>query len=257
MAHADNCILAQHCTLAGGDKCNAICPSYVACHGADGLGGRIGAAGVPAEYKRLTLANSPARETQIEAYKIAEAYVGTFMRQFDTALNPRTERIKSLYLFSHEPGTGKTTTAAALLNEWVIRHYIGSLQRNGQPLERPAYFLDVNDWQKLYTTFTRPHVPTDVAEPAARLYYRQMQSARTAPFVVLDDIGVRDASDGFRGDLHSVINHRNTNGLPSVYTSNVTFEDQVRVFDGRMADRMRDMCGVVPFVGESKRGKRN
>lgn len=253
MAHADNCILAQHCTLAGGEKCNAICPSYVACHGADGLGGRIGAAGVPAEYRRLTLANSPARETQAAAYKIAEAYVGTFMRQFDTA---PTERIKSLYLFSHEPGTGKTTTAAALINEYIIRHYIGSLQRNGQPLERPAFFLDVNAWQTDFNAFNRPRVPDHIAEPAASRYYHMQSAASSAPFAVLDDIGVRDASEAFRADLHAIINARVTEGLPTVYTSNIPITELTRVFDRRLADRVRDMCGVVPFVGESKRGQK-
>lgn len=252
MNHADNCILAQHCTLAGGEKCNAICPSYVAVHGADGLGGRIGAAGVPTEYRRLTLANSPARETQVEAYKIAEAYANTFTRQFGGG----AERIKSLYLFSLEPGTGKTTTAAALLNEWIIRHYIGSLQRNGQPLERPAFFLDVNAWQTDYNAFNRPRVPDHIAEPAAARYYRFQSAASSAPFAVLDDIGVRDASESFRADLHAIINARVTEGLPTVYTSNVPIEDLARVFDARLADRVRDMCGVVPFVGESKRGRR-
>lgn len=262
MNHADNCILAAHCTLAGGEKCNAICPSYVACHGADGLGGRIGAAGVPAEYRRLTLANSPAREAQEAAYKIAEAYAGTFTRQFGGA----AERIKSLYLFSHEPGTGKTTTAAALINEWIIRHYIGSINRGLKPQEQPAYFLDVNAWQTDYNAFNRPRVPDHIAEPAADRYYRAQSAASTAPFAVLDDIGVRDASEAFRADLHAIINARVTDGLPTVYTSNVpikTCRDGERlvygldeVFDARLADRVRDMCGVVPFVGESKRGMR-
>ncbi|MNW56645.1 hypothetical protein D3C74_343730 [compost metagenome] len=248
--HADNCILAAHCRLAGGEKCNAICPSYVVVHGADGLGGRIGVAGVPAEYRRLTLANSPARETQVEAYKTAAAYVETFARQYTG------ERIKSLYLFSEAPGTGKTTTAAALLNEWVVRHYIGTIQRNGQPLNIPATYLDVNAWQTDYNAFNRPRVPDSIAEPAADRYYRALTAAQSAPFAVLDDIGVRDASEAFRADLHAIINARVTEGLPSVYTSNVPIDELARVFDARLADRVRDMCGVVPFVGGSKRGTR-
>lgn len=212
----------------------------------------MAAANIPADYAKVTLKNSPARSDQAEAYSVVDAYVTTFQRQFDEA----GERIKSLYLYSQTTGTGKTTTAAAILTEWIVRHYIGSVQRNRQALERPGYFLDVNAWQELYTEFTRPHVPEDIAGPASREYYRWMQHARVAPFAVLDDIGVRAATDGFRGDLHSVVNYRVTNRLPTVYTSNVAMADLSHVFDARLADRIRDMCGVVAFKGESKRGIR-
>lgn len=200
----------------------------------------------------MTLATSPAREEQAEIYRFLTEYVSTFPRQFEAD----GERIKSLYLYSREPGTGKTTTAIALLNEWLTIHYVGSRQRGKRPLERPAYFFDVNEWQELYNEFNRPRVPDDIAEPASREYYRRMKHAKSTPFVVMDDIGVRDCSEGFRGDLHSVINYRETNGLISVYTSNVKIEELKRVLDDRLADRVRDMCFFLPFKGESKRGMR-
>ncbi|MCY9532921.1 ATP-binding protein [Paenibacillus alvei] len=245
--------MSRVCKLAGTAQCTRLCSSYIATHGHSGNGGRVGAAGVPSEYRNVSLADSPARDEQAEAYRILEsAYVPTFSRQFE----PDGERIKSMYLFSREPGTGKTTTAAALLNEWLIVHYVGSVQRGKRPLERPAYFLDVNEWQGLYNEFNRPRVPDDIAEPASREYYRRMKHAKSSPFVVMDDIGVRDCSEGFRGDLHSVINHRVTNGMTTVYTSNVTIEELKRVFDARLADRIRDMTMVISFKGESKRGMR-
>lgn len=260
VAHSKNCILAESCTLAKSAKCNARCPSFIACHGANGLGGRVGAANIPADYKGVTLANSPAREAlargktgEYRAYSVIEPYARTFTRQFGGA---EEERIKSLYLYSESPGTGKTTTASALLNEYIVRHYIGAIQRGIQPLERPAYFFDANEAQVLYTEFTRPKVPDDIAEPASREYYRRLQAAKLAPFAVIDDIGVRDATDGFRGDLHSVINHRVTHAMPTVYTSNVLMGDLAAVFDRRLADRIRDMCIEIRFVGESKRGLR-
>lgn len=254
LSHAKNCILSESCTLADSSKCNTRCPSFIACHGYNGLGGRVGAANVPADYSGVTLANSPARAGQEAAYKLAEPYAQTFARQFgDAAANGR---IKSLYLYSESPGTGKTTTAAALIHEWIIRHYIGSLQRNGQPLERPAYFLDVNAWQTLFLGFNRAHVPTETAEPLAAEYYAMEQRTKSAPFAVLDDIGVRSASEAFRADLHSVVNHRVANGLPTVYTSNVMLAELAQVFDARLADRIREQCVEISFIGESKRGLR-
>ncbi|NGM81256.1 DNA replication protein [Paenibacillus sp. 7124] len=255
-----NCILKEQCSLYETPRCVAICPSYIAVMGHNGTGGRIGAAGVPADYRKITLQNSPAREVmakgkdrEYRAYSVVETYVKTFARQFGDA---EEERIKSLYLYSAEPGTGKTTTAAAILNEYIIRQYIGSIQRNRQPLERPAYFLDVNAWQTLFLGFTRPGVPQETAERHAAEYYAMEEKAKRTPFVVLDDIGVRTASEAFRADLHSIVNHRVANALPTVYTSNVAIGDLAAVFDARLADRVRDMCVEITFVGESKRGIR-
>lgn len=246
-SHSNRCVLREPCKNAGTDVCNRMCPSYIALHGYDGTGGRVGAANVPAEYRMLTVKSSPARDAQVDAYKIVDVYVNTFTQ---------TERIKSLYLYSAEPGTGKTTTAAAIINAYLTAHYIGSIQRGLTPIERPAYYLDVNEWQRDYNGFSRPMIPKGTAEPAAARYYRAMHIAESVPFLIADDIGVRDATDAFRADLHSVINKRVANALPTVYTSNIPMAETLRLFDARIADRIRDMCIEVNFVGKSKRGRR-
>jgi DNA replication protein DnaC len=141
-----------------------------------------------------------------------------------------------------------------------MRYYYEESKRTGSdrqtPQQTPAYFLDVNEWQTLFNEFNRSNIPRDVAEPASREYYRRMQAAKTAPFTVCDDIGIRAASDAFRADLHSVINARTANGLPTLFTSNLPIEEMAQVFDQRLYDRMRDMCLQIHFAGESHRGRR-
>jgi DNA replication protein DnaC len=221
-------------------------------HGFSGNGGRVGASNTPADYRLLTLKNSPAREAQAKTYGILDKYVATFERMFDEG----SERIKSLYLWSESPGNGKTTTATALLNEWIIANYIGSLKLGRQALQTPAFFLDCNEWQTLFNEFNRKNIPQEIGEKASAEYYRRMQLAKNSPFTVIDDLGVRDATTAFRGDLHSVINHRTTNLLPTIYTSNLPIEELAVVFDSRLYDRIRDMCLTLHFEGKSRRGKR-
>ena len=119
-------------------------------HGFSGSGGRVANANTPADYRLLTVQTSPARAEQAKIYATIEKYVATFERQFEAD----GTRIKSLYLWSESPGTGKTTTAITVLNEWLIAHYLGSLKRNRQAQQTPAYFLDVNAFQTDYNLAT-------------------------------------------------------------------------------------------------------
>lgn len=241
------CLLAPYSRQADGEYMPTMTDACVAFHGLNGDGGRVGAANVPTDYRYVTLANSPVRASQQEIYKMLDAYVATFERQFEAD----SERIKSLYLFSESPGTGKTTTAAALLNAWLVAHFLGSLKRGRQPLQTPAYFFDVNEFQTRYNlaTMTNDESELDVIKA-------EIRKCQTVPFLVMDDIGVRWATEAFRSYLHAIINHRTTNGLPTVYTSNLPIEDMARVFDARLYDRMQDMCVDMEFTGESKRGRR-
>lgn len=250
--HASKCILASRCKLADGPACNRQCGAYISMHGYSGTGGRISNANTPADYRLLTLANSPAKEGQPKIYATLERFVTTFERQFEAD----GERIKSLYLWSESPGTGKTTSAISVLNEWIIASYLGAIKRNRQASLSPAYFLCVNEWQTLFNEFNRSNIPRDVAEPASREYYRRMQLAKTSPFAVCDDLGIRAASEAFRADLHSVINARTTNSLPTIFTSNLPIEEMAVIFDQRLYDRVRDQCAVLHFAGESRRGRR-
>ena len=251
MSNENECVLAGRCKIAGGPTCNNRCEHFINLHGLSGKGGRIEVANAPIDYRLLTIANSPAREEQAENYAKLTGYVKSFADQFD-----EDKRIKSLYLWSASPGNGKTSTAVALMNEFITTHYVEALRRDRQPTQKPAYFFDVNETQSLYNEFTRQGIPEEVRQKASREFYRRLESAKKAMFVVCDDIGVRQATDGFRSDLHGVINHRTANSLPTVYTSNLAITEMAQVFDERLYDRMRDQCAVILFYGGSKRGRR-
>jgi DNA replication protein DnaC len=247
MSHANNCILSSRCKIANTTQCNKACEHFIAMHGYSAKGGRLASANAPLDYKLLTLANSPARANQAQVYATIEKYVATFERMFD----PEAPRIKSLYLVSESPGTGKTTTAIAVMNEWIIASYLGAKRRGIQVPLVPAVFLDTNAFQTDYNLATMTNDDAAIGSIKATI-----QRAQQAPFAVLDDIGVRSASEAFRSYVHAIVNYRTANGLPTIFTSNLPIEEMAVVFDARLYDRMRDMCAVLHFSGNSFRGRR-
>jgi len=252
-----NCLLRHVCKLAGDPtQCTRNCSAWIGLSGASGQGGRISAANVPKGYRNLTLKDSPAREGQSKIYATFDKYAETFERQFQ----PDAERIKSFYLWSAQPGTGKTTSAAALINEYIIAHYVGALKLGLTPQQRPAYFLSVNALQQ---THNRAYAPGSQAtkERYGDEIDKELRRAKEAPFLVLDDLGVRKATESFVGVLYDIIDSRTTDDLPTVYTSNKSLDGLYDLFydedpEGKIVDRMRDQCAVVEFGGTSKRGRR-
>lgn len=231
------CLLRNYRTA----PCESYCAHRIALSGLTGDSGRIANAGIPKDYRDLTLATSPAREGQSELYTTLERYIATFGKG----------DVKSLYLWSETPGTGKTTTASALLIEWIIRDYLNAVKDGKTPKQTPGVFLDVNEFQTQYNLATMTK-----DDAAMERIGKRIKRVQRADFAVLDDIGVRAASEAFRSYVHAIINHRVANGLPTVYTSNLPIKEMAEVFDERLYDRMRDQCGVISFKGESKRGRR-
>lgn len=204
---------------------------------------RYEVADIPKGYHDVFLDNSPARADQPDIYEMLESYVRTFTAD--------DVRHKDVYLYSKSPGTGKTTTSVAILNEWLRRRFM-YLASRGEPIpEVLGLFLDVNRIQRRYNTA----VMSDNKDEVARIV-TDLERAGKSPFLVIDDLAVRSASESYRAIIHDLVNERLTEELPTVYTSNVPPSDLASVFDERLSDRIGDMCATMTFKGTSKRGVR-
>ena len=204
---------------------------------------RYEAAGIPKGYRDIYLDNSPAREDQAEIYSLLESYVKTFTAD--------DVRIKNLYLVSHAVGTGKTTTSAVLINEYIRRRFMYLASKGRTIPEVLALFMDVNQIQRRYNTA----IMSDNKDEISRIV-SDIEKAGKAPFLVIDDLAVRTASESYRSLIHDLVNERISEELPTVYTSNVPVRDLASVFDERLSDRIQDQCAVLSFKGTSKRGVR-
>src|SRR5690625_3218799 len=190
---------------------------------------------------------STVRESQPATSALLDRYVETFKRKY----NDGEEQIKSMYLWSEAPRTCKTTTASALINAWIATDYLSAIKAGNQPGQTSAYFLDINELQTSYNLATMTNDDDGIERMGAKI-----KRTQDAPFAVIDDIGVRDATTAYRSYVHAVINYRPSNGMSTVYTSNLPIEDMAEVFDDRIYVRIRDQCAPIHFAGGSRRGRR-
>jgi DNA replication protein DnaC len=254
MTNERNCLLSGSCKFAGDPKaCTGLCPYFVMMHGQSGYGGRVRQANIPKDYSKMTVKNNPVRESQPQVFKQIDGYV---RKSFPRMFQPDGERIRSLYLYSSSPGTGKTSTACSIANTYLVYYFIGAM-KHGHPIEdNVVYFLDFNHFQSKFNQFNNPNVPKEFKDPASHEFYTAQKAAMEAQLLVIDDIGIRDPSEAFGSIAHDLINHRTVNRMPTIYTSNVPMVQLINKYDERLWDRIKDNCIQIDFAGESHRGIR-
>ncbi len=69
-----------------------------------------------------------------------------------------------------------------------------------------------------------------------------LDEARTAPVLILDDLGAHNYTDWTRNKLYSIINYRLNYCLPTIITTNISLEDLEQFLGDRTTSRILQMC---------------
>lgn len=134
-------------------------------------------------------------------------------------------------MFTGGYGAGKTHLAAAIANYQAMRGY-------------PAMFVVVPD--------LLDHLRAAFSPDARTSFDQRFEEVRTAPLLVLDDLGTESATPWAREKLYQIINHRYVAKLPTVITTSVSPDD----LDPRIRTRILDetRCLIFPLIVPSYRG---
>ncbi len=130
-------------------------------------------------------------------------------------------------------GCGKTHLAAAIANYRASEGF------------SPMFIVVPDLLDHLRSTFN-PSSETS--------YDRRFEEVRSAPLLVLDDLGTQAATPWVKEKLYQLFNYRYNARLPTVITTSERFED----LDPRLRSRMQDfsLCDVRPINVPSYRGLR-
>lgn len=144
---------------------------------------------------------------------------------FDTARDFAESPADWLVLNSIGYGNGKTHLAAAIANE---------IQKRGEPV---LFILVPDLLDHLRATFN----------PASGMRYdKRFDEVKTAPLLVLDDLGTESATSWAREKLYQLFNYRYTARLPTVITTATPIDE----IDPRLATRMLDGSRCTFFLLE-------
>jgi DNA replication protein DnaC len=119
------------------------------------------------------------------------------------------------------PGTGKTHLAAAIANE---RRAAG----------HTAYFVTAPD--------LLDHLRSAYAPDSKVSYDKVFDAVRTAPLLILDDLGAHSGTPWAQEKLFQLLNYRYNAALPTVITTNLRLDDQEPRIRARMLDA--GLCDV-------------
>jgi len=179
---------------------------------------------------------------------MASKTFGSFEDRTDEGLRPEETKslqkaLKAAYTYAEKPrgwlvflggyGSGKTHLAAAIAN---YRAGLGD----------PPLFIMVPDLlDHLRATFS-PN--SNVA------FDRRFDEIRTAPLLVLDDLGTQSMTPWVREKLYQLFNYRYNRELPTVITS----ADSLDEMDARIRSRLLDgrLCTIYGIAAPSYHGNR-
>lgn len=128
------------------------------------------------------------------------------------------ERPEGWLVLIGDVGTGKTHLAAAIANHRVSRGL-------------PVRFVVVPD--------LLDHLRSTFGPDSTVSYDDLVQRIRTAPVLVLDDLGTQTSTPWAREKLFQIVNHRYNDRLPTVFTSNTPMEE-LWALSPAIASRMMD-----------------
>lgn len=245
------CKLAPYCKHAGKEGiCNVLCSPFMLLHG-EGTNGLWKATNVPPKYKNSFFDTLPIKQDNPLVHTFLKAYTGNILENVENGVG--------LFFYSIPngenrlgTGTGKTTSAVAILHEYLLAR-VKQQSKGGRIIEtNPALFYKASELQTLYNSQFRGTF--DMQEKSSLRYYKVKALLMKAEMLVLDDIGIRQKiTDAFENELTEIIDSRDSKMLMTIYTSNLPIEKLADTLGDRIASRIEGMTEQVAFKGKDHR----
>ena len=149
------------------------------------------------------------------------------------------EKGENLYIYSTTTGNGKTTWLSKLLKNYFYNVWAGNgFKKRGYYIDLPTFFIELKE------AINNPN--EDLNEVKEFL--------KTVDLLCIDGISPLTLSEFELNYLMYVVEYRISNGLSTIYGSNLDEQGLLRFFGTRLKSRIFNNSKIVRLQGKDRRG---
>jgi len=232
------------------NACTFQCFPRTLMHGMNGDGGIWKATQIPKRYQGSFLRNLPIQDQNPQVYSFVKRYIDKVTSVVENGIG--------LYMYSipskenrKGTGTGKTTVATAIVNEFVIQRVIEH-SKGIRPIENnPALFIKASELQN---TFNSQFRGTDEMKEEASMKFSKFKKLMlSVELLVIDDIALRGTTEAYQDVFYEIIDKRYNEELTTIFTSNTPLDNLGEVLNYQIASRIEGMTEGILFKGQDNR----
>lgn len=163
------------------------------------------------------------------------------LNDFKENIVKNVEAGASLYIWGKNTGCGKTSWACKIMNHYFRKIAFSSgLENEGLYIYLPTF---LNDLRNSFDDKTPEFI-------------KELEMVNNCNILIIDDIGSEKLTEWVRERIVSIIHTRVSNGLSTIYTSNLSPEELKEEMGDRIASRILGGAKIVEITGSDRRGVR-
>ena len=214
---------AEHYCIKEKSSCSELCGGYRVLRALYNL------SKIPTGY-RYNIALTP-QQRDLEAFEE--------LNNFKESIISNVEQGKNLYIWGKNTGCGKTSWACKIMSHYFRKIAFSSgLENEGLYIYLPVFLNDLRN-------------SFDIKTPE---FEKELDMVNNCNLLIIDDIGAERLTEWVRERIISIIHTRVSNGLSTIYTSNLSPEELKEEMGDRISSRILGGTSIIEITGADRRG---
>ena len=162
------------------------------------------------------------------------------LNEFKENIVAHVDKGEGLYIWGENTGNGKTSWASKIMGYYFRKIAFSSgLENEGLYIYLPTFLDDLRN------SYNNPSAEFD----------KELEMVKGCRLLIIDDIGAERVTEWVRERIVSIINTRVSNGLSTIYTSNLSLSKLTeKLGDDRITSRIRGSVTEINLLGKDNRG---